>query len=141
MSTKYTPEVGVGTLPLVLKYPSYYTDFDMADCVFCKIVKRESPASVALDSKNVIAFKSVYPAAEHHYLIVPKKHIIEFKDVTSKDKDVLYDMVEAAQALIKKHNLTGGYKLIFNGGKYPEIKHLHWHLLGGVLEEDYHEKT
>jgi histidine triad (HIT) family protein len=131
----------VNALPLVLIHLTYYTDFDMADCIFCKIAKRESPASVALDSKNVIAFKSIDPAAEHHYLIVSKKHIIELKDVTSKDKDVLYDMVEAAQALIKKHNLTGGYKLIFNGGKYPEIKHLHWHLLGGELEENYHEKT
>ena len=113
----------------------------MADCVFCKIIKGESPASVELESDNVIAFKSFDPAAEYHFLIVPKKHIREFISLAQSDFDLLSEMAETAQGIIKRHGLSGGYKMIFNGGKYPEMKHLHWHLLGGKLEKDYYKKT
>jgi len=131
----------VNALPLVLATPYYYTDFDMADCIFCKIVKGEFPASVELESDNVIAFKSIDPAAEFHFLVVSKKHIREFISIPQSDFKILSDMAETAQAIIKKRDLSRAYKLIFNGGKYPEMKHLHWHLLGGELEEDYHKKT
>jgi histidine triad (HIT) family protein len=111
------------------------------NCVFCKIVKGESPASVELESDNVIAFKSINPAAEYHFLVAPKKHIREFVSMSEKDFSMFAEMAELIQAIVKKNQLSGAYKLIFNGGKYPEIKHLHCHVLGGELKEDYHEKT
>ena len=130
----------MNALPLVLATPYYYTDFDMADCVFCKIVKGEIPASVEMESDNIIAFKSIDPAAEYHFLVVPKKHVREFVSLAQSDFDLLSEMAEIAQGIIKRNDLSGGYKMIFNGGKHAEIKHLHWHLLGGEFEEDSHEK-
>ena len=110
----------------------------MKDCVFCKIVKGETPSSIELDTKNVIAFKSIDPASEIHVLIVPKKHIADFVNISPKDTKLMGEMIEVAQKIIKKKKTSSGFKLIFNGGKYPAVKHLHWHILGGKLKDDYY---
>lgn len=111
------------------------------DCVFCKIVNREIPADVELESDNVLVFKSIDPASSVHVLIVPKKHVANFMALADSDRQVLSEMTEIAQTFINKHNLSDGYKLIFNGGRYQAIPHLHWHVLAGNLQKDYYKKT
>jgi histidine triad (HIT) family protein len=108
----------------------------MPDCIFCKIVKGEAPSSLELETENVMAFRSIDPAAEIHILIIPKKHIVAFTDIDQKDKEVFFEMLETAQRMVFEKKIDDGYKLIFNGGKHQAIKHLHWHLLGGDLEAD-----
>lgn len=133
--------VARGCLTLVEISTNYYTVDGMDDCIFCKIINGKMDASVELETDSVIAFKSIDPASDVHILIAPKKHIKSFENIVSEDKDLLSEMVEVAQSLIKKNNTSGGYKLIFNGGKFQSISHLHWHLLGGKLKENYYEKT
>ena len=105
----------------------------METCIFCQIVNKESNASVVFENDDVIAFKSISPAAETHILIVPKKHIAHFDDIAKEDKEVMFEMVKAAQKLVNDLELSDGYKLVFNAGKYQAIEHLHWHLLAGEL--------
>ncbi|CAN5335142.1 histidine triad nucleotide-binding protein [soil metagenome] len=107
----------------------------MQDCIFCKIGKHEIPTNVEFENDSVISFPSNDPVAEFHFIIIPKKHIISVLDIEDNDKDIFMEMVKAAEHLIKEKNISDGYKLIFNGGKYQSIKHLHWHLLAGKLEE------
>ncbi len=113
----------------------------MNGCVFCKIVTKEMPATIQFEDEKVIAFESIDPVAELHILIVPKKHIPTFTDIRVADFDVLGSMIKASQKLITDKNIKDGYKLIFNGGKYQSVAHLHWHLLGGELKKAAIEKT
>lgn len=106
----------------------------MLDCVFCKIVKGELPSTVEFESDNIIAFKSSDPVAETHILVCPKKHIANFLEIN--DSGTIFEMTKAVQILVKEKKLEGGYKLVFNGGKYQFIPHLHWHLLAGKLEDE-----
>lgn len=105
----------------------------MQDCIFCKIVKKESPATIVFENDQVIAFTNIHPVAETHLLIVPKEHIASVMNI--ENSDFFADMVKAAQALIKEKNIENGYKLVFNGGKYQAVPHLHWHLLGGEMKD------
>jgi diadenosine tetraphosphate (Ap4A) HIT family hydrolase len=41
------------------------------------------------------------------------------------------EMAKIAQKLIEMKKISNGYKLVFNGGKYQSVKHIHWHLIGG----------
>lgn len=108
----------------------------MSGCVFCKIIKKEIPAKIEQETNKVIAFPSNAPVAEHHLLIIPRKHISSFTDLEENHKDIFMEMAKVAQKLISKKKITGGYKLIFNGGKYQSVRHIHWHLLGGKLEDE-----
>lgn len=108
----------------------------MDDCIFCKIAKGQAPAKIEMENSKIISFASISPAAEHHILIVPKIHIASFTDLGEKHKDIFMGMVKMAQDLIKAKKISSGYKLVFNGGKYQYVKHLHWHLLAGNLENE-----
>ena len=107
----------------------------MDNCIFCKIAKHDAPAQIEAENDSVIAFSSIAPVAEHHIVIIPKKHITSFTDLDNSNVNDLSAMVSVAQDLIVKKGISDGYKMIFNGGHYQEIKHIHWHLLGGKLDE------
>lgn len=107
----------------------------MAECIFCKIIKGKAPCRKVAENTKALAFDSIAPVAEHHVLIVPKEHISTFKDLEEHHKDSLMGMVKLAQEVIEKRKISGGYKLSLNGGKYQSVSHIHWHLLGGELED------
>ncbi len=101
------------------------------DCIFCKIINREIPASIQYEDEKVIAFKDIHPVAPVHLLIIPKKHIPEFYKLQEEDNDVLIAIKNAIQMLIKENNLdTRGYKIEVNGGGAQIVDHLHFHLIG-----------
>ena len=108
----------------------------MDDCIFCQIVDKKAPASIEHETDLVIAFKSIDPAADTHLLIVPKKHVSHVDDFSKEDKDLFFEMLEVAQSLVHSLDLSDGYKLVFNAGRYQAIPHVHWHLLAGNLEAD-----
>ncbi len=108
----------------------------MQDCIFCKIVKGEAPAKIELETDSIIAFASIAPAADTHILVVPKTHISTFIDLEEDHKDVFMQMTKAVQKIIEMKKISGAYKLVFNGGKYQSVKHIHWHVLGGDLENE-----
>lgn len=112
----------------------------MEDCIFCKIIKRELPSSIQFENDSIIAFSSNKPVAQTHILVVPKKHIENFLAIKEEDKDLMSDMTKVSQELVQKLNIKHGYRLVFNGGKYQIVQHLHWHLLGGNLEEEWKNK-
>ncbi len=104
------------------------------NCLFCKIVAGEIPATIVHDDTDVLAFRDITPQAPTHILIVPKKHISTINDVDSIDEQLLGRMVLIAKELAKKEGLAlPGYRLVFNvnseGGQ--AVYHIHLHLLGG----------
>jgi len=48
------------------------------NCIFCKIVNKEIPATVVYEDENYIAFNDINPKMKTHILIIPKKHIERF---------------------------------------------------------------
>lgn len=112
-----------------------YTLVAMEDCIFCKIVAGDAPAKVFKETENVVAFDNIRPAADVHILIVPKKHISTFIDLD--DESLIGELFSVVRDLVKEKNLEKGYRVSLNGGKYQVVKHVHWHLLGGELKEDY----
>lgn len=101
----------------------------MEDCIFCKIVSGQMSTNFVTKNDNIVAFQDIFPLAPTHILIVPKEHIASFLDIDFTHSDLIYKMVKVAQRLITKYNLQEAYKMVFNGGKYQHVPHLHWHLL------------
>ena len=51
-------------------------------CVFCRILAGEVPASVVLEADLVVAFLDIRPANPGHTLVVPRRHVDSFTDLT-----------------------------------------------------------
>ena len=104
----------------------------MEDCIFCKIVKREIPATIVFEDDLSIAFRDIEPQAPAHILIIPKKHIRTVVEATEEDKPLLGHLIYVANEIAKKEDINQ-FRLVINcGSKSGQLVwHIHIHLLGG----------
>lgn len=102
------------------------------DCIFCKIINKEEPATVEYEDDEIIVIKNIRPISEIHLLVIPKKHIESIAHLEPEDKDLMGRLILVAQKVGKDKNLKG-YKLSFNVGRDcgQVIDHIHMHLLSG----------
>ncbi len=102
------------------------------DCIFCKIINRETPSEIVYEDDKIIAIKDINPQAQIHLLIIPKKHIHSVDHVEIQDKTLMGDLILIAQKIAREKNLSG-YKLQINVGRTAGqiVDHLHLHLLSG----------
>ena len=56
----------------------------MADCLFCRIARKEIPANILYEDRLVTAFADIHPQAPVHVLIIPKVHFGTLNDVTAE---------------------------------------------------------
>ncbi|HVG77305.1 MAG TPA: histidine triad nucleotide-binding protein [Patescibacteria group bacterium] len=106
----------------------------MNDCLFCRIVARQSPSDIVYEDDAVVAFKDIYPKAPVHLLIVPRRHIASLVDATDEDALVLGRCVVAARRLAEDSGYAEkGFRLGVNTG--PEggqvVYHVHFHFTAG----------
>ncbi|WAC65712.1 histidine triad nucleotide-binding protein [Agrococcus sp. SL85] len=106
--------------------------------VFERIVAREIPAEIVLETDTIIAFVDIAPKAPMHVLVVPKT--ARYRDVVelaAGDPALLAEMVQAAQA-IARERAEGDFRLVFNTGEQAgqTVFHAHAHVLAGSLGED-----
>ena len=106
----------------------------MSDCLFCKIVRREIPATLVYEDERVAAFNDVNPQAPTHVLIVPKRHIESLNELSTEDDRLVGELVRRASAIAADRGLSsGGYRTVFNTNRDAgqTVFHIHLHLLGG----------
>lgn len=101
--------------------------------IFSKIIAGELPAEKVFENERIVAFKDIHPKAPVHILIVSKKEIPDLQSVSKEDLPLMGEMVEVAQQLAKRFDITKGYRLLTNNGSMAgqTIYHLHFHLIGG----------
>lgn len=104
----------------------------MEECVFCGIAAGKIPAVKEYEDDDVVAFKDIKPSAPVHVLVLPKKHIGSLETAEEADREVLGKIQLTISGLAKKLGIAEGYKIVLNGGRYQEVKHVHYHLLGGA---------
>ena len=52
------------------------------DCIFCKIVNKEIPSRIIMETKNSIAFLDAFPVSLGHTLVITKRHYGKVQDMT-----------------------------------------------------------
>ena len=106
----------------------------MADCLFCRIIARESPGSIAYEDDRMLAFNDINPQAPTHVLIVPKRHIASLNDLAPEDDGIVGALVRRAAAIAKERGHSArGYRVVINTNRDAgqSVFHIHVHLLGG----------
>jgi histidine triad (HIT) family protein len=101
--------------------------------VFCKIINKELPANIVLETDNWLAIEDIHPQAPVHIVIIAKKHFVDLREATESDKELLGDLLLAANKVAGKLKLDKGFRLIVNCGEDSGqlVPHFHIHLLGG----------
>jgi len=102
--------------------------------IFTKIINKEIPAEIVLETENILAFKDINPQAPVHVLVIPKKEIARVENAGVEDQELMGALLLAAKEVAE---LTGiketGFRLVINNGSDggQEVEHLHIHVLGG----------
>ena len=55
------------------------------DCLFCKIVAGELPATLVREDERTVAFMDINPATRGHLLIVPREHAANLLEIGGDD--------------------------------------------------------
>ena len=104
----------------------------MAECLFCKIVRREIPAQIVLEDERALVFKDVSPQAPTHLLVIPKRHIASLGESADADEALLGHLQRLAAKAASDGKLSS-FRLVTNSGRGAgqTVEHLHYHLLAG----------
>jgi histidine triad (HIT) family protein len=105
-----------------------------ADCLFCRIVRGEIPATVVDEDERAVAFRDVNPKAPTHVLVVPREHIASAADLATEHAELLAAMFAAANRVAASEGVADrGFRLVLNVGPDAgqSVDHRHLHVLGG----------
>ena len=98
----------------------------MDDCIFCRIVAGEIPASKVSEDEDVLAFLSIEAINTGHTLVIPKNHAEEFHEL---EDDSYYKLMGVVQKVAKSLKKT--YKPVRVGLMVQgfEVAHAHIHVV------------
>ena len=105
-----------------------------ADCLFCRIVGGEIPATTVHADDLLIAIRDIAPRAPIHLLLLPREHIESAADLTEVHGPLLGRLFAVAAELARAEGIaTRGYRITTNVGAWggQSVPHLHLHLMGG----------
>ncbi len=105
------------------------------DCIFCQIVKGESPSRKIYEDDLIIGIMDIDPYCDGHVLLIPKKH---YTDIMELDEEILTHINAVAKKLtpmimakLDKKSMTVSY----NYGEKQKVKHFHMHLLPNIDDD------
>jgi histidine triad (HIT) family protein len=101
------------------------------DCIFCKIVAGELPATIVDEDERTVAFMDINPATRGHTLVIPRAHTA---DLLSVDPDDLCAVAVTSQrqAVRAKERLRAdGVNLVNSCGSvaWQTVFHFHMHVI------------
>ncbi len=106
----------------------------MADpeCLFCRLVAGEIPATVVREGERTIAFRDINPQAPTHVLVIPREHYADVASLAAAEPDTLAELIrEGAAAALDEGHTT--HRFVFNTGPDAgqSVFHVHGHVLAG----------
>jgi histidine triad (HIT) family protein len=103
----------------------------MSDCIFCKIIAGEIPATKILETDSAVAFMDIGPLAEGHVLLIPTGH---YETLDQMPADEAAEMARHLPALVRAvQAVTGceGVNVLQNNGPvaHQVVMHVHVHII------------
>jgi histidine triad (HIT) family protein len=104
---------------------------NVKSCVFCKIARKQAPASFVYEDENVLAFLDIRPLNEGHTLVIPKEHYVTIFEVPEELVAHLHRIVKRVALAVRESTKADGISIIQQNGKAAgqEIFHLHVHVI------------
>jgi histidine triad (HIT) family protein len=104
----------------------------MSDCLFCRIVAREIPATIVAEDDRCIAFRDIAPQAPTHVLVIPRVHHATLAEVADAEPDTVAAIVRMAGAVAAADGVDD-YRLAVNtgAGAGQTVFHAHVHVVAG----------
>lgn len=94
-------------------------------CPFC------NPQNIIIQNALSFAIFDKFPVSPGHMLIIPKRHVADFFDTTTEERQAINDLLEQARAGLDEEYKPDGYNIGINCGETAGqiVMHVHVHLI------------
>jgi histidine triad (HIT) family protein len=101
------------------------------DCIFCKIVAGELPATVVAEDERTISFMDINPGTRGHALVIPREHARDLHDIDPGDLSACALAAQRLAARARDGLGADGVNLINACGSaaWQTVFHFHIHVL------------
>ena len=96
-------------------------------CPFCSL----PPERIVQEHDSAIWIYDGFPVSPGHSLIIPKRHVGSFFDVSSNERMDMLVLLDAAKAKVELEHHPNGFNIGINDGPAAgqTVAHLHLHLI------------
>ena len=101
------------------------------DCIFCKIVAGELPATIIAEDELTVSFMDIAPATRGHALVIPRKHATDLLSVASEDLRAVALAAQRLAVRAKQRLEADGVNLLNSCGAaaWQTVFHFHVHVI------------
>ena len=96
-------------------------------CPFCSLAVDR----LVLESEDAVVIRDGFPVSPGHTLIIPRRHVASFFEITDTERNDLMSLLAAARADLDREFRPAGYNIGINDGTAAgqTVPHLHIHLI------------
>jgi histidine triad (HIT) family protein len=101
------------------------------DCLFCKIVAGEIPATIIAQDERTIAFMDINPATRGHALVIPRAHARDVHELDTEDLEAVAAVAQRIAAKARENLSADGVTLLNSNGAaaWQTVFHFHMHVI------------
>jgi histidine triad (HIT) family protein len=101
------------------------------NCIFCKIVAGELPATIVDEDERTLAFMDIAPATRGHALVIPRAHSVDLLSVDPGDLGAVALAAQRLAARAKERLGADGVNLLNSCGRaaWQTVFHFHVHVI------------
>ena len=101
------------------------------DCLFCKIVAGDLPATIVDSDERTVAFMDINPATRGHALVIPREHATDLLSVPEEDLAACAAAAKRLAARQKERLGADGINVLNSCGEaaWQTVFHFHVHVI------------
>lgn len=106
-------------------------------CPFCDVASQTPRSRILTQNQHGFVIRDGFPVTEGHTLIIPKRHVGSFFDITDEERQSLLYLLDQAKRDIQTEFNPDDYNIGINDGPSAgqTVPHLHIHLIPRYVEE------
>ena len=101
----------------------------MAECLFCRIVSGELPATIVYEDDDSVAFLDHRPLFPGHTLLVPREHVETLGELPAKNVGPYFEAAQLLSRAVESAMDAEGTFVAMNNRVSQSVPHLHVHIV------------
>ena len=101
------------------------------DCIFCKIVAADLPATIVDHDARTVAFMDISPATRGHVLVIPRAHSADLHEIDCEDLKAVVATAQRVAGRVRDRLGADGVNLLncSGAGAWQTVFHFHVHVI------------
>lgn len=111
-------------------YDEIAAEAESKKCVFCDLKDKY----ILYEENGVVVTVNIFPYIDGHLLVIPRRHIESFQELTTAEQLLIFKLSKKATAILEKELGVKGFWMVLREGATgiasgKTVTHVHWNIL------------